>query len=95
MARAILLTLAIVICGQATFIHPINVIATLSQQKSTPSIYWKTRQELMMDEKRQSLGGELELNPIEARANQVLMRAKSREIYDGLILSLAIASFRD
>lgn len=92
MARAILLTLAIVICDQATFIHPINVIAALSQQ--TPAVYWKTRRELMMDEKRQSLGGELELNPIEARANQVLMRAKSREIYDGLILSLAIASFR-
>lgn len=94
MARAILLTLAIVICDQATFIHSMNVIETPSQQNSTP-LYWKTRRELMMDEKRQSLGGELELNPIEARANQILMRAKSREIYDGLILSLAIASFRD
>lgn len=42
----------------------------------------------MIDEKQQSLGGKLELNPIEARANEVLMRAKRQEIYDGSILSL-------
>lgn len=96
MARAVLLTLAILVCGQAIYVHPADITRSLKRllRKPRQNTYWQIRDQLMTDEKQQSLGGKLELNPIEARANQVLMRAKSREIYDGLILSLTIANSR-
>ncbi|KAL6263330.1 hypothetical protein P5V15_006127 [Pogonomyrmex californicus] len=87
MAGLVLLTLAILICGEAIFANPIEITLTRRNLRKPPreKTYWQLRRQLLMDEKRQSLGGELELNPIEARANQVLMTAKSREIHDGFI----------
>jgi len=100
MVKAVLFILAIQIC-QTIFAHPIDatIDVTLFQRKSLPvaqqNAYWKRRQQMMLDEQQQSLGGKLVLNPIEAKANQVLMRAKSREIHDGSIfLSFTIASSR-
>jgi len=90
MTKAVLF-LAIQICQ--IFAHPIDatVDVSLFQPKSLQiaqqNAYWKRRQQMMLDEQQQSLGGKLVLSPIEAKANQVLMRAKSREIYDGSILS--------
>jgi hypothetical protein len=97
MARAVLFTLAILICGQAIlicgqaiFAQPLSIQQLLRKSAKSES-YWQTRQRLLLNEQRQSLGGKLELNPIEVRANEVLMRAKNQEIHDGLILSLTIA----
>ncbi|XP_011693439.1 PREDICTED: adenosine deaminase CECR1-like [Wasmannia auropunctata] len=89
MARTLLFILAVLICGQTIFVHPAILdnlsLKRLLRQSPQRKTYWETRRRLILDEKRLSLGGELELSPIEARANQVLMRAKSREIYDGFI----------
>ncbi|EFN85554.1 adenosine deaminase 2 [Harpegnathos saltator] len=71
MARLLLLALPILMSGDA--IH-----AMIKQ-----SSYWQLRRQLLMDEKRQSLGGDLELGPVETKANQVLMAAKDLEIYNG------------
>jgi len=96
MAKAVLFILVIQICQ--IFAHPIDATVTLFQRKSLQvaqqNAYWKRRQQMMLDEQQQSLGGKLVLSPIEAKANQVLMRAKSREICDGSILSFTIASSR-
>lgn len=95
MTRAVLFILTILICGQMIFVHPFDIILRrLYRKPPRQNTYWKMRQQLMVNERQLSLGGKLELNPTEARANQVLMRAKSREIYDGLILSLTIANSR-
>ncbi|KYN30163.1 Adenosine deaminase CECR1 [Trachymyrmex cornetzi] len=88
MARTFLFILAILIYGQATFGYPSDVTSSTQQhmQKSWQrESYWQIRRKLLLDEKQESLGGDLELSPIEAKANDVLMKAKSREIYDGFI----------
>ncbi|KAG5343220.1 ADA2 deaminase, partial [Acromyrmex heyeri] len=88
MARTFLFILAILICGQATFGYPSDI--TSSTQQHMPKFwqhepYWQIRRKLLLDEKHESLGGDLELSPIETKANDVLMKAKEREIYDGFI----------
>ncbi|XP_012530424.1 adenosine deaminase 2 [Monomorium pharaonis] len=85
MAR-IVLFMTILTC--AIFMQAVDatiMIQRLLRKSIQPNIYWQIRQQLQMNEKRQSLGGELELNPIEIKANEVLMKAKRREIYDGFI----------
>ncbi|XP_011880774.1 PREDICTED: adenosine deaminase CECR1-like [Vollenhovia emeryi] len=86
MARVVLFTLAILICGQATYVHP-NYVTLSKRGPGLPTVnmYWFKRQRLLADEKQQSLGGKLQLSPVETKANNVLMRAKRREIYDGFI----------
>ncbi|EZA59882.1 hypothetical protein DMN91_001123 [Ooceraea biroi] len=81
MAGLVLLVLAILTCNNAVFAHPID--DTSQRQLTRQPIYWQLRRQLLRDEMRQSLGGELQLNPIEVRANRVLMAAKCREIHDG------------
>ncbi|XP_032662640.1 adenosine deaminase 2-like [Odontomachus brunneus] len=71
MARLLLLILAILMSGDA--------IHALIKQPN----YWQLREQLLMDEKRLALGGDLELGPVEVKANQVLMAAKNREILNG------------
>lgn len=79
MARLLLLILAILMSGDA--------IHALIKQPN----YWQLREQLLMDEKRLALGGDLELGPIEVKANRVLMAAKNREILNGSMFSFTIA----
>jgi len=80
MAGLLLLAMAsILICDDASLAHPVR-----------QSTYWQLREQLMRDEMQQSLGGELQLNSIEVKANRVLMAAKNRELHDCSIFSLFI-----
>ncbi|KYN36297.1 Adenosine deaminase CECR1 [Trachymyrmex septentrionalis] len=88
MARTFLYILTILICGQATFGYPNDVTSSTQQHVQKfwqHEPYWQIRRKLLLTEKQESLGGNLELSPIEAKANDVLMKAKSREIYNGFI----------
>jgi len=79
MVGLLLLALAsgiLVTCDGASLPYPVR-----------RSGYWQLRDELMRDEMQRSLGGELHLDPIEIKANEILMAAKNQEIHDGLILS--------
>lgn len=69
----LLLTLAILMSGDA--------MHTLVKRPN----YWQLRKQLLIDEQRRSLGGDMELRPVEVEANRVLMAAKNREIYNGAI----------
>ncbi|KYN05424.1 Adenosine deaminase CECR1 [Cyphomyrmex costatus] len=68
--------------------HPRDITTATQQHMQKPwqrEPYLQLRRKLLLDEKRESLGGDLELSPIESKANDVLMKAKCREIYDGFI----------
>ncbi|CAL1685808.1 unnamed protein product [Lasius platythorax] len=78
MAWLILFTLTILICGNVINAHHVH-----KREFTRQRTYWQLRQQLIMNEKRLSLGGKLKLNSIESMANQVLMSLKSREINDG------------
>ena len=95
MARIFLFILAILICGQATFGYPSDITSSTQQHMQKfwqRKPYWQIRRKLLLDENHESRGGDLELSPIETKANDILMKAKEREIYDGSILSLIIIS---
>ncbi|XP_071634278.1 adenosine deaminase 2 [Temnothorax longispinosus] len=88
MARAILFTLAILICCQTILAQPLESFGlSLSRflHRTPQNKYWEMRKQMMSEEKQQSLGGKLELNFIETKANEILMRAKLREIHDGFM----------
>ncbi|XP_071557389.1 adenosine deaminase 2-like [Temnothorax nylanderi] len=89
MARAILFTLAILIYCQTILVQPLESFSLSLPRflNRTPqqNKYWQLRQRMMSEEKQQSLGGKLELSPNETKANEILMRAKIRELYDGFI----------
>lgn len=78
MTSYILFVLAFLICNYAI------LAGTYTRQHT----YWQLRERLLVHEKRQSLGGELKLGPVEIMANYVLMAAKNKEINDGSILYL-------
>ncbi|XP_050458354.1 adenosine deaminase 2-like [Cataglyphis hispanica] len=82
MAWLILFTLTILICDNvinAQFMDAQEFIHTRQRY------YWQIRWQLMMNERRSSLGGQLELNSIELIANKILMSIKSQEIHEGFI----------
>lgn len=83
MVGSILIVLVILICHNMIFAYHTR---HFTQQPT----YWQLRRQLIKDEMQQSLGGGLQLNPMEVRANRVLMAAKRREVHDGSILSLLI-----
>lgn len=46
--------------------------------------YWSERAKILMDEENSMLGGDLKFEGRERLANEVLMRAKHKEVDDGL-----------
>lgn len=57
--------------------------------------YFNQRKQLIKNENDLSVGGKLQLSPIEAMANEVLITAKDREMHNGLNLLLTIVNLRD
>jgi len=92
MAKSILFIFVILIYGEAILAHPFRRIRDNKEEQHD---YLSTREQLIKSENRLSLGGKLRLNHIEARANEVLMTAKNREMHDGSNISLTIANSRD
>lgn len=79
MAKPVLFILAILFCSE-----------TLIFARPQRPTYWQLRMRLLAKEQRQSLGGQLKMNPTEMEANKILMEAKTQEILDGSVLSLTI-----
>lgn len=81
MDKSILFILVILICGVTIIAHSCQEL----KKNREPSDYFSERQQLIKNESDLSLGGKLQLNPIETRANEVLITAKNREMHDGFI----------
>ncbi|XP_070150821.1 adenosine deaminase 2 [Polyergus mexicanus] len=80
MSWLILFTLTILICGNV-----INAQSMQARKFIRQNYYWQLRRKLIMNETRCSLGGQLELNPMELIANKILMSIKYQEIHEGFI----------
>ncbi|XP_020279115.1 adenosine deaminase CECR1-like [Pseudomyrmex gracilis] len=77
---AFVVVLTILICSETILAYPWQKAYVLRQAN-----YWWTRQYLLMGERQEAFGGNLILNPIETKANEILMTAKTQEINDGFV----------
>lgn len=91
MTGSILFIFVILICGEGILAQRFFPFRRIKKREEQPD-YFSQREQLIKNESDLSLGGKLQLSPIEVRANEVLMTAKNREMHDGSSLSLTIAN---